>query len=139
MAGLNIDLRYTHKHRNIGDLIIVYTWVNDERAMILIPARRQGSPWYIVMESNAYQYDDMQQLQAKAINACEVLGMRPVPENWYKIAKIIHEGLPDLISMPSAPPHEFYAANFGRLMVKADGQQIAEEDIKLERVGAEYA
>ena len=139
MAGINLDLKKAHKHRNIGDLIIVYSWVNDCRAMILIPARRANSPWYIAMEHNAWQYDDPEYLARQAKIACEVLGMRPVPENWVKIASIIHEGLPDLIEMPPAPLPEHMSSSYGKLELRADGDVIGGEDLRLEKAGVLYA
>ncbi len=139
MAGINLDISKTHKHRNKGDLIIVYTWVNDERAMVIIPAHRANSPWYIVLESAAYKYDDTTYLASQGKVACEVLGMRPVPENWVKLAGVIHEGLPDLIEMPPAPLPEQMKSSFGKLELRADGETVAGMDLKLDKVGAEYA
>lgn len=139
MAGINLDLSKTHLHRHIGDLIIVYTWVNDERAMVLLPARRANAPWFIVCDSVAWQYDDPVHLAAKAKTACEVLGMRPIPENWVKIATVIHEGLPDLVSMPSAPPLDQMHQSFGELELRADGETLNKTDIKIDKVGATYA
>lgn len=138
MAGINIDLSKTHLHRNIGDLIIVYAWINDERAMILIPASRQQSAWYIVCESAAWMYDEPELLAKKAKLACDIMGMRPVPENWVKIASIINEGLPDLIEMPSAPPPELMSKSYGDLTLMADGEKIAGEALRLEKQGASY-
>lgn len=129
----SIDLKHTHLHRNIGDLIIIYCWVNDERAMVLIPARRQKAPWYIVLDSAAWKYDEPEYLAKQCKIACEVLGMRPVPENWVKIAGIINDGLPDLITMPPAPLVEQMKTNMGRVELRADGETVAETDFKLDK------
>lgn len=136
--GVNLDLAKTHKHRNIGDLIVVFTWINDERAMVLIPSSRQKSTWFCICESAAWMYDEPEQLAFKAKLACEQLGMRPVPENWVKLATIINEGLPDLIEMPPAPDPEQYKSSFGKLELRADGKAVAGQDLKLDKQVAEY-
>lgn len=57
---------------------------------MILPAFRKFDRWYIVLDSAAFKYDAPNYLAAAG------LGMRLVPENWFKIAKGIHEGLPDL-------------------------------------------
>ena len=100
---VSLDLRKAHKVRRHGDLLAIYTWVNDERALVLVPARRKNAAWFVVCESAAYRYDDASVLAAQCVKACEVLGVEPSKRNWVRIASIIHEGLGDLIRMPSAP------------------------------------
>ena len=131
--SVKIDTKKAFLTRQHGDLFAVYTWVNDERAMVLIPAYRPGAPWYIVMEPAAYKYDDPQYLARQCVKACEVLGIEANTSNWVRVATIVNEGLPDLIRMPSAPPAVFHDANFGRMQLKADGQVMKEEDIKMEK------
>lgn len=46
-----IDTRKAHLVRQHGDLTAIYTWINDERALVLVPTYRPGAPWYVVMES----------------------------------------------------------------------------------------
>lgn len=135
----SLDLRRAHLHRRHGDLLAVFTWVNDERAMVLLPAFRPGAPWYIVMESAAFKYDDPAYLARQCVTACEVLGIEPSRANWVRVAGIIHDGLPDLIRMPSAPPAEFHRGSFGAMTLRADGQVLAQQDIRIEREGATYA
>ena len=134
----SLDLRRAHLHRRHGDLLAVFTWVNDERAMVLLPAFRPGAPWYIVMESAAFKYDDPAYLARQCVTACEVLGIEPSRANWVRVAGIIHDGLPDLIRMPSAPPTEFHRGSFGAMTLRADGQVLAQQDIRIEREGATY-
>lgn len=133
-----IDTAKAHLTRRHGDIYAIYTWVNDERALVLIPANRPGAPWFIVMESAAFEYNDPIQLQARSIKACTVLGMEPSRPNWFRIAKIIHDGLPDLIRMPSAPTPEYLKGSFGQMVLKAEGQAIAGEDIRIQKEGATY-
>lgn len=135
----SLDLRRAHLHRRHGDLLAVYTWVNDERAMVLLPAYRPGAPWYVVMESAAWQYDDAAYLARQCVTACEVLGIEPSRPNWVRVAGIIHDGLPDLVRMPSAPPAEFHRGAVGAMTLRADGQVLAQQDIRLEREGVTYA
>lgn len=135
----SLDLRRAHLHRRHGDLVVVWTWVNDERAMVLLPAYRPGAPWYIVMESAAWKYDDAAYLARQCVTACEVLGIEPSRPNWGRVAGIIHDGLPDLVRMPSAPPAEFHRGAVGAMTLRADGQVLAQQDIRLEREGVTYA
>lgn len=136
--GVSLDLRKAHLTRQHGDILAVYTWMNDERAMILIPRYRRDAAWYVVMESASFKYDDPKYLAHQCPKACDVLGLEPNQANWVRIATIINEGLPDLIRMPSAPVKEFHDASFGRMEVRADGKTLAEEDIKVETEGATY-
>jgi hypothetical protein len=136
--GVSIDLRKAHLTRQHGDLVAVYTWMNDERALILIPAFRSGAPWYVVFESAAFKYDDPKYLATQCVKACDVMGIEPSRPNWVRVATIINEGLPDLIRMPSAPPQELHSASFGKMQLKADGKSISEQDIQIEKEGASY-
>lgn len=133
-----IDLRKAHLHRQHGDLLAVYTWINGERALVLIPALRKNAPWYVVLESAAYRYDDPGYLARQCVVACDVLGIEPSKSNWVRIATIINEGLPDLVSMPSEPAAERRGREFGELVVKADGQEVHREALVAEDKGAEY-
>lgn len=135
--GATLDTRKAHLTRQHGDLFAVYSWVNDERALILIPAYRPGAPWYIVLESAAWKYDDPSYLAAQCVKACDVLGIEPNRANWVRVAGIIHEGIPDLVRMPSAPPNELDAA-IGRMQLKVDGAVLAEQDIRPEKEGVHY-
>jgi hypothetical protein len=38
-----LDLGKSHNVRRHGDLLAIYTWVNDERALVLLPARRKNA------------------------------------------------------------------------------------------------
>lgn len=140
----SIDLRKAHLSRVHGDITVVFSWLNDERAMFLIPSHRKGAPWYVVMESAAFTWDDtskanVAQVARKASKACEVLGIEPSPTNCRRIAGIIIDGLEDLIRMPSSPPVEHFATSFGHMELRANGRAIAGQDIRLEKEGIEYA
>ena len=133
-----IDLRKAHLHRQHGDLLAIYTWINGERALVLVPAFRKGAPWYVVMESAAYRYDDPGYLARQCVTACEVLGIEPSKPNWVRVAAIINEGLPDLVTMPSEPQWQRAGQEFGTLKVMSDGKEIAAEALVIEDKGAEY-
>jgi hypothetical protein len=133
-----IDLRNAHLSRQHGDVLAIYTWINAERALVLLPAFRRGAPWYVVMESAAYQYDDPAYLARMGPKACEVLGIEPSRANWVRVASIINEGLPDLYRMPSEPAWERKAREFGELKLMRDGQHIASEALVVEDQGAIY-
>jgi hypothetical protein len=142
--GVEIDLAKAHLMRVHGDLSAVYTWVNDERSIVLIPTLRPGAPWYIVPESAAWTWDDNDSsnvpvLARKALHACEVLGIEPTPTNARRIAGIIVEGIPDLIGMPSAPPQKYSKAAYGQHQLRADGKVMMGEDIHIaQSSGASY-
>lgn len=134
--AISLDPRKAHQTRLHGDILAIYTWVNDERAMVLIPAlRAPGSPWFIVCESAAWKYDDPHYLARQAAKAAEVLGMDETTSSWYRIATLIHEGLPDLIRMPSSPQEAELGKAIGEMHLKADGEIIKSELIH-DTVGA---
>ncbi len=140
----SIDTRKAHLTRQHGDLTVIYTWVNDQRAMVLLPHLRPGAPWFIVMESASYSWDDSDRrnipnVVKKSMKACEVLGIEGSPHNCRRVAGIIIDGLPDLIRMPHAPEKEYHRASFGNLLLKADGVPMASEEIRVEKEGVTYA
>ena len=150
--GVSLDLRKAHSHHRYGELVAIFTWVNDERALVLLPALRKGAPWFIVCESAAWKWDPDGETMvdtggrpiagkgyvvAQARKAAQVLGMDH-GTTWLKLAAIITEGLPDLVRMPAAPMPSYLKSEFGRMQLKADGKVIAEEAIRLESDGAEY-
>jgi hypothetical protein len=137
-VGISIDTRKAHLTRQHGDITAIYTWVNEQRALVLVPTHRPGAPWFIVMESAAFEYDDAHELARRAAKACQVLGIEPTTANWVRIATIIHEGLPDLIRMPSAPMPEYLRGSIGQMILKEAGQVVAGEDIRVEKEGAVY-
>lgn len=138
--SVSLDPRKAHLVRVHGDILAIYTWVNDERALVLMPARRaQGSPWFIVCESAAYKYDNPRYLAQQAAKAAEVLGMDETTSTWYRIATIIHDGLPDLIRMPSAPLPELQRHAIGEMKLMADGKLVTGQEIREEKTGLEYA
>ena len=138
-----IDTRRAHLVRQHGDLTAIYTYVNDERAIVLVPNRRPGAPWFIVCESAAYTWDDSDpryvgEVARKALKACDVLGLEPTPSNARRIANIVIDGLPDLIRMPAAPEPEYHKPSFGHLELRANGKPIAAEEIRVEKEGVQY-
>lgn len=136
-----MDLSKTFLNRQHGDIIACYTWINDERALVLIPALRKLTAWYIVLESAAFKYDDPHYLAKQCAIACDVLGIEPSKPNWVRVATIINEGLPDLVKMPSAPlpdPTEG-SKHLGSIALKADGKLINEQEIKDNTGGVTYA
>ena len=133
-----LDPRKAHLVRRHGDIMAVYTWINDERALVLIPALRPGAPWYCVLESAAFKYDDPRYLARQCVTACDVLGIEPSKPNWVRVATIINEGLPDLIRMPSAPLPELEMAAIGEMKLFADGKLLGGDEIRLEKESVSY-
>lgn len=134
--GASLNIKNAFKAHQIGEIVYLLTWVNDERALVLM-TRRPKAPWFVVCESAAYKYDDPRYLAMQARKAAEVLGLEYSTGAWYKIAKIIHDGLPDLIRMPSAPATEFDKA-FGQMTLKGDGQVLKQEEMRHEKDIVEY-
>ncbi len=133
-----IDLRKAHRTRQHGDLLAIYTWIDGERSLVLIPHLRKGAPWYVIKESAAFKYDDPAYAARQCRVACDVLGIEPTRANWVRIGTIINEGYPDLYRMPSEPDWQDRGASYGELVVKADGREIAREALAVENKGAEY-
>jgi hypothetical protein len=134
-VAATLDPRKAHLTRYHGDIAAVYSWLNDERALFLIPHLRPGAPWFVVQDNVAYEWDDSDPAFApnvarKAAHACEVLGIEPTPRNAMRIASIIIEGIPDLIRMPSRQPDPLGAA-IGEVQIRANGELIGGEEIRL--------
>lgn len=147
--SVSLDLRKAWRHQRHGDLVVVMTWVNDARALVLMPALRRDAGWYIVDESAAYLWgvdsDDplirlgaQEHAMKQSHVACSMLGIEPNRPNRARIISIITGWLPDLIRMPSAPDPELQAASYGSMVLNADGVPIAGEDLREEVKGVEY-
>lgn len=135
-----IDLEKVHLKRQHGDLLAIYTWIDGERALVIMPAYRVKSPWFVVMESAAYLYDDPRYMAKRCPEAVRFMGMEDNKANWIRLATIINEGLPDLVQMPSEPEwHKAKARVVGATTLTADGQVIKQGDLTVEKQsGAEY-
>ena len=134
--GATIDTRRAHAVRQFGDITQIFTWVNGERAVVLLPTFRPGAPWFVICDSAAWQYDEPRYLAKQSAKAAEVLDM---PESVVKIATLMHDGLDELVTMPSEPPTELSRASFGQLVAKADGKVIGGEEIRVPvQRGASY-
>lgn len=141
--GVSIDLSKAHLSRVYGDITAVFSWMNTERALFLIPTYRRGAPWYVVMEPAAHTWSDQDpaniaQVVRKGGHACEVLGIEANPANIRRLAGIVNDAIADLVRMPSAPPAEYHRASYGHMTMSADGKPFASEDVKLEREGVTY-
>ena len=53
--GITINTAKAHKWRANGEVTQLLTWVNGERAMVLLATHRKGSPWYVLMDSAAWE------------------------------------------------------------------------------------
>lgn len=137
--SVQLDPRKAHKAHIVGDILVILTWVNDERALVLMPAHRaQGAPWFIVCESAAYKYDNPNYLAQQAAKAASVMGMDETTSTWYRVADLIMNYLPDLIRMPSSPEPEKMDHAIGEMKLMADGQLIKGEEIRLDKEAVTY-
>lgn len=135
MGTVSLDTRRAHLVRQHRDITAVYTWVNDERALILLATYRKKSPWFVIPEPAAYRYDDPRYLAKQSALAAQILGMDESTTTWSRIASIIHEGLPDLIRMPGAPDAEFYANPIGTIELRANGELVGGQEVRIEKSG----
>jgi len=147
--GVSLDLRKAHKHQRVSDFVVVLTWMNDERALVLLPALRRDAGWYVVMESAAHLWgvdhpdrelrkDAMDHAVKQSEVACDMLGLEPSRMNKARVISTITSWLPDLIEMPSSPEESFLKGAFGELQVRADGKAIGGEDIRVADAGVTY-
>ena len=88
--GIEVDTRKAHLCREQGQFTAIYTWVNDERALILLNHLRPCSPFIVIGESAAWKYDDTLYLAEEARRAVDRLRMEPSMQTWIKLATIIH-------------------------------------------------
>lgn len=138
--GVQLDPRKAHKAHIIGDILVILTWINDERAMVLVPAHRaQGAPWFVICESASYLYDNPQYLARQSAKAARVMGMDETTSTWVRVADIIMNYLPDLIRMPTAPEPEKVSHSIGEMKLMADGVLIGGDEIRPEIEGPTYA
>lgn len=126
--GISINTARAHRVRTLGDITVIFTWINDERAMVLLPTFRKGAPWFVVPDSVAYEYADPRHAAERAIKAAEVLDM---PSQAYRLATIMQDGLEELVTMPSKPPAQMSRATFGQVRVREGGQEVGGQEIRL--------
>lgn len=147
---VSLDLSKAWKSQRHGDLVVVLTWVNDSRALVLLPALRRDAGWYIVDESAAWRWGvdhpealarriAMEHAMQQSVIACSVLGIEASRPNRARVIGIIAGWIPDLVRMPSAPLPELSSASQGEVVLKVDGEVVREEEIKVEKAaGATY-
>lgn len=143
MGVASIDLRKAHLTRAYGDILGVFSWLNDTRALFLIPKHRRRAPWFVVLEPAAHEWDDhsstnVRLLAQRAMKACEVLGIDETPGNAHRIIRIVNDAIPELVRMPHRQPNEHLSASFGQIVLSADGKPIAAEEIRVEDAGVAY-
>lgn len=141
--GVSLDPRKAHSAHKYGDLNIILSWMNDKRAMFIIPNVRTNAPWFIISEEAAFEWSDQDAdnliyLPARAYKACEVLGIEPSKPNVFRIISMVNDRMPDFLRMPSAQPPEKIAGTYGQMTLKANGEILRQEPIQFESTGAEY-
>lgn len=137
--GVMIGGPSAYKVRSHGDIGVSFQWVNDEPAMILFPTRRQGAGAFVICLSAAYLYADSETgmptpyLAMRMPEAASIMGFdRNDKFAMSKIAKVVVESLPDLVSMPPEPRQAIDQRNgpeLGELSIKMDGKVIHEQTV----------
>lgn len=146
---VSLDLRKAFKHQKHGDLMVVLTWVNDERSLVLMPTLRKNAGWVVIGESAAWKWgvdheDKAMRMDAQAHalveshKICDQLNLEPSKMNRARVISIITGWLPDLIRMPGAPEQEFNPESYGQMILRADGKAIAGQEIRTEVEGVSY-
>ena len=134
--GLTVNTARAHATYRRGDLTLILTWVNDERAMVLLPTFRQGASWFIVTDSVAWRYDDPHYLARMSVKAAEVMGMEGQE---VRIGSFLHDHLGDLVTMPGAPPPRQTKATHGEIKFLRGGKEVGGEEARsLIADGAEF-
>ena len=123
-----IDMRKAHKVIPAGDLTLIFTWVNDERAMVIVPTYRAGAPWFVVCDSAAWKYDEPAYVAKQCVLAAEVLDM---PHQAARIGGLINDHLDELVLMPAAPLEPMTRATYGEVKALADGELIGGDELRL--------
>ncbi len=141
--GVSLDLRKAHAFHYRGDLCVVLSWINDVRALFLIPAVRKTASWYVIEEPAAHFWRDdepsnIRNAAMKSKKACEVLGLEPSVMNQTKIIALVNDFIPDLLRMPSSPPAKYINRDFGSMTMREGGKVLAQQAIQLEDEGQEY-
>lgn len=92
------------KVRRHGDICAAFHWINQEPAIVLYPAHRRigVTPFAIPLDS-AYDYAETGHLIEKAALAADLMGFGSDRQTIHRIASIINDALPDLLSMPPEP------------------------------------
>jgi len=128
--SVTINTAQAHAVRVLGDFTVIFTWVNGERAIVLLPTHRRGAPWFVVCESAAWRYaDDPRYLARQSVKAAEVLGMDGQAA---RIGGLIHDHLTDLRRMPPQP-EPGKGVVLGEAVVRANGQVIGGHEVRDER------
>ena len=135
---LSIDPRQVQFKRVHGEFMALYTYVNDERAMILFPHRRRGlngapPPWAIVCDSSAFKYADDEYLMLQAMTFCRMWDMTE-RSTVIKVATIINEGLSDLIRLKPKAEFKSEAPVLGEADLLIGGDKIATHEITMPEV-----
>ncbi|MDR0273857.1 MAG: hypothetical protein LBI48_00635 [Burkholderiaceae bacterium] len=127
--SVTIHTAQAHAVRVLGDFTLMLTWVNGERAIVLLPTHRRRAPWFVVCESAAWRYaDDPRYLARQSVKACEVLDM---PGQAARIGGLIFDHLTDLRRMPPEPPPG-QGVLLGEAVVRAGGQMAGGHEVRCE-------
>lgn len=116
------NARYQRVH---GDIVASYQYVNDERAMVLWPQFRKNVTAFVVCDSAAWKYDDPVYLAKQARHVANLWGEAPDSQRWFQIAKIIHEGLADLIRLKPKPVIAHTMPTIGEMELMVAGRRVA--------------
>lgn len=153
--AVSLDLRKAHRHHRHGDFLVVLTWVNDSRALVMFPYRRtEGVGWFIVDESASWRWnlnatdpgwraEVLAHVDEQCRIACDLFGIEPTRQNKGRIANLVVDWIPELIAMPQAPDPTMSKATYGELNMfdndAGTSAPMAGEEVRVEvNEGATY-
>jgi len=130
-GGIVLGGKNARFQRMIGDIVVSFQYINGERAMCLWPKINQKRvPAFIVCDSAAWKYDNPRYLAQQAKQCCDLWGEAHGTRRWYAIAKIIHEGLGDLVRLPPAPQLvEAQGPSIGEISLLVDGKVVSTGEV----------
>ena len=135
-----IDLSRFSFMRELGDLVVIGTWVwnesqeDTEPALVLLPRYRKPhtvTPCVVAL-SAAYLYNDPKYCVRAAKGIAKALGFEDSMTTTHKIADILHSHLPDLVSMPVDPTDSVVVAD--ATFETGDGRKRSVEIMDYEQV-----
>ena len=124
------------KIRKQRDIVVQYSWVNGEPAMLMWPKRKPlGCVPYCIGLSHAWKYAKNTGYPTpycirQAVIAAKVMGTDAGRETVKHIVEIILDGLEDLVKMPEERPRKADSPPLGTAALFSGGNKIAEGEIE---------
>lgn len=138
--GVSLSAGRCHRVIPRGEITVLLTWVDGERAMVLVPTYRKSAGWYVICDSAAYQYADDDYLVQAAFKAVQVMGLDQTERAAFNVADAISSWLAELVMMPPEPDWQAVeaAAAIGDLSFRAGGNVVHQDVVTADAGGVAY-